>query len=1153
MKGLSKTAKIMFVIFAIIITALVYYLINRDNDDKEKYPGSLVITEILPSPGEGEHPWIELYNPLDKKVNASGLEIVIDDTYRYSIPGELPPVPPKGFIIFQLDGKGKEANLYRYRDNAVLLHSPAGFQAAMDPKSGQVGLYMKSSTGTRKVIRFVSWGAPGSRESLTPERHRIWRAEWFISTTPNFGIYTPGIPLREGFSIGLFPGSKTMTPEDWAIYSQEETTRGEQNRVSTPILFPFCETGVLLHDNIVLRWMGNQNARGYRFQLSRDENFNSIIDEKEYMDIPLYKYNGDEPWEDGKYYHFRVKLIDNEGMESEWSRGMFKVRRLSIKKEEATMLSGMSFKYQRKDTKLLCLDGCFSEQVDSTTKHWDKPHPAEPCKSGDHGAKNCVRACISMMVSVYGKGLSQDRIAYYTQVQRGSGTACDHIDEGPEGDLAHRDSMEYDYGNGEITEALEWALGINEDDGSETILFFEASPSFGDLCGWLYYNRPIMTRAANCKSGAHMRIIDGCWKGSSPEEEWVHILDPVIEERWELYSTWARYAKGTWVGPKDAPNAREDEPTIRTDSDGDGIMDFDEECRFRIDPNDKDYDNDGVHDKNDIRGYVFDANGNYDAADEKPFDWDSDGLRKEKDPDNDDDTYIDGCEDKNCNGKYEPDAGETDNFKVDSGLTCDSKPVHAIIVFDRSGSMVLPAADPVKKYDKAADAAVLFLDTWLANEEHPGTRVGLVFFDCSAYFDTGEDTDTTLDFLTPYKRDKIEAAFKLNVPDRGATSIGRGLLKAMNSDGFDIGAVPGEEQHQHRVVIVLTDGIENCGVRMDDPSVTEKPAAGQVAGYVLGIGEETQIDMDKLNELARILNRESAYFAKDPGFQLKEFFLQVLAETQELGISLDTVNEIAPGEVTFLPVPVSRGAERVTFVTAWNHPGVKLRVYSRNPLFFLEKPGEERTNTSYLVLTNKSPIPGILPLMIYAEPTGASEPPEKVRYSFTVLEKNPRVRSHFEVKTGSYRAGQPILLTAMLSKNRAPMPGAEVRVDVIKPIVGFENFVTQYAPKRRATYRSMKLPEENVVMDLWQSKCQWMAFQGLQARTAKTEITLKDDGKNGDCMAGDGTYSGYFNDTANDGLYFFRFMARSISECKNYTLAREKTISLRLKPKKSVK
>ena len=375
------------------------------------------------------------------------------------------------------------------------------------------------------------------------------------------------------------------------------------------------------------------------------------------------------------------------------------------------VLSGIEWKYQRKDTRLLCLDGCWSERDQSEEgkkRHWDSDQPGKDAPSDAHGSGNCARASISMMVSFYGKHLSQDRIAYYMEEER-----ADAGNGMPEGDLSHNEGMQYSAcDGGEETIALEWAL-------NESITFIHSIPpdDFDLLKGWLDENRPIMIRRLNylgMKGYRHITVINGYRIVHSNGEikNQIHILDPLKDPGEDSRKGWWDYPipvpfsptneketiQGVWVGPVSAPNAREDEASIRMDSDGDGIMDFDEQKRFFTDPFSKDTDKDGVDDKNDIREYVFDAQNLYSK---KFADLDGDGKRKERDPDNDGDDAPDGCEDSNQNGVYEFELGETSNFNREDRLAmCVGQPVHNITDTERSGSMVYPTSNPVNTLNK---------------------------------------------------------------------------------------------------------------------------------------------------------------------------------------------------------------------------------------------------------------------------------------------------------------------------------------------------------------------------------------------------------------------------------------------------------------------
>jgi hypothetical protein len=102
-----------------------------------------------------------------------------------------------------------------------------------------------------------------------------------------------------------------------------------------------------------------------------------------------------------------------------------------------------------------------------------------------------------------------------------------------------------------------------------------------------------------------------------------------------------------------AARPRSDEPSLREDSDGDGLVDFDEP-RFGTHVRLADSDQDGLDDKTDIRASVMDGNYGY-AFGGPGRDVDGDGKAMELDPDSDGGGCLDGLEDHNRNGHYDLD------------------------------------------------------------------------------------------------------------------------------------------------------------------------------------------------------------------------------------------------------------------------------------------------------------------------------------------------------------------------------------------------------------------------------------------------------------------------------------------------------------------
>ena len=620
---LTKSASL--VITSVILVLGLFCLQNsetRADPPRSKYPYLPIITEISLFTDGGKSPWIEFFNPLEETVDASELKIVINDTLEYSFPEGLPPLPSKRFILLRLDGKGEKGEGFRNEGQTLVLHSPRVCTCAMKC-IGQIAIYQKVAEGTTKLVGFVSWGAPGSKKSSTPERNIIWKPKWFVGMAQGPGDDEPGHIIKAGYSIGLYPGFETTGVSDWVVFSKGDASPGRENIVPRPTLFTPSDGKVRCKDPSV-RWVTNKYAKTYQFQMSRNSNFASIIEDKKNLEVPFYRPPEVLPERD---YYYRVKTIDIKGEMSDWSETM-KLNCIDRAFKDEKILKGMVHMYQGKDTKLLCLDGCDSDLDYSAKKPWDNCHNPkvyDNCQTQkgfsdihNHNNTNCAHASISMMVFYYGKSLSQDRIAYYMEEEvpcqdriayyMAEERPCEGHGK-PEGDLAHKRGMRYfSSDGGEETIALKWALGV-------TPFFQHVSPTFTQLREWLDAGRPIMTRCKECLFDKnHVRVIDGyrvfydLESGVMKNEvQSVHILDPFgyPTHRWEEFETWDSKDEGTWVGPVSAKNALEDEESIWIDSDNDGIMDFDEQNRFFTDPFKKDSDNDGIDDKDEIRKYVF--------------------------------------------------------------------------------------------------------------------------------------------------------------------------------------------------------------------------------------------------------------------------------------------------------------------------------------------------------------------------------------------------------------------------------------------------------------------------------------------------------------------------------------------------------------------
>lgn len=645
----------------------------------------VVINEVMPKPGTGEAAWVEIfvgvqmtkiYLPLVSKtgganaqaadvqsaqtmtaasIDLAGWQVSNETGAVYTIPAAVSNVPNNVYILIYFDGQGSAADDYDPGDGQIVLHTEAGLGDVFPDEAGQVALYQPGARTAESIVDFVAWGGFSAQTAANAVTAGVWPTGHAASFENGFGDISQDDILEPDESIGRFPGAAGEGAQNWANYPKESLSPGAANAVQ-PVTFITPENGAAVDTTTLsLSWREAAGASSYQFQLDNDSDFSSPLISTSTSNT---YYKPDPALAAGVYY-WRINPIRN-GVASGWT-SPFQIEAVQfgvgITAVTAEKVLGIANIRQNKDSYLLGLDG--APEGDPTTNTpenaWDSPAPCvtAPCTDYTkytHGRQYCVRASIRMMASWYNGGgvLSMDRISYHV-LEEWSGNTHPGANDGiPDNDLGYNRGMYYP---DEEDEGISWALNT-------TITTPGGKPSFADIKSWIDNNRPIMFR-----NPGHMMVIDGYRETDG--NQYIHVLDPDQPpdlERWQDYST--QTIDGYWVGPSSG-TARTDESTVSTDSDNDGIMDFDEINRFSLDPYNADTDGDWVPDKMDMREYVFDTAGNYSK---RSSDIDGDGLRKEVDADNDNDGSPDGCEDTDYNGKL--DTGETDNFNSASSQAC---------------------------------------------------------------------------------------------------------------------------------------------------------------------------------------------------------------------------------------------------------------------------------------------------------------------------------------------------------------------------------------------------------------------------------------------------------------------------------------------------
>jgi hypothetical protein len=559
---------------------------------------SVLLNEVRFLPVQGEVGFVELKSP-GKRVSLEGLYLKNERGDSYSLPDGVNALSPDQFMLILFDG----TNIV---EDKTIHASQTGF---LNPESGFIELYASDGTLQDRV----AWGTD------QPASVKLTRGGMIFDIEP-------------GTTIGRFPQSVLLDPLEWTIFSPMQATPGVVNpQPGVEVMLPL-NGAVIPQTSIELSWYPVPGPAKYHIQVAGDETMNApLIDEPDVADSLMVEL------QEGTYY-WRVQAISEDGEAADFSPvqkitvkpGFSSVTHLAAPRKQTTL--GVPFIGQHKDTQMILL-----ESPNETGEHaWDVAHP-ELDRSDPADNTNCALASIAMINAYLGGDLSQDRIGF---------EVFKDTLPGPEWDM--------NYGRGlvasQTTQALSFALDAEPvfRPEPEDIDGFWAEVQFEIDLG-----RPIL---AALKPG-HAIVITGYYEDESTR--YVMINDPwwgqyavdIALVRWKYY--WM-------ISPDSIPILND--PGIGIDSDGDGIVDFDETNRFGTDPNDNDTDQDDLKDKDDLRASIFDEQWGYALSSLSYFgrDYDQDGIKMELDEDSDGGGCFDGMEDFDLDGKYkEP---ETWNF-----------------------------------------------------------------------------------------------------------------------------------------------------------------------------------------------------------------------------------------------------------------------------------------------------------------------------------------------------------------------------------------------------------------------------------------------------------------------------------------------------------
>jgi hypothetical protein len=396
--------------------------------------GPVVINEVMPNPPTGGAPWVELAIRT-RDADLAGLVLLTGAGLEYRVPesavrelenvrqtlrgdgGELAflvvalaPTGPEGELtgypgrddppsVVPLDLVGVEV-ADRLRSAAVRARGDAF--AAWTPRHGELLLARETAGGQQQVLDYAAWGRAG-RDWSRGDRVRLWPGSAFVPLAEGFGLYDPDTELEPGASIGLYPGADTSLPGDWVVYDPDETTKGRRNAVPRPKAFTLPDGAVVGANSVAIGWARRRGDDGYRIVVSRKVGDHGQ-DLEEVINLPLSSaaFRVADSLLPATYL-VKVMAVSNRE-ESAGSRtlrlevrdtscdwpalprtpGSITARTLDqwlsastcLGKSDCKLMSELRFKFQRKDSHLLCVSDVVNSRcsVDSERCPWDAPH-----------------------------------------------------------------------------------------------------------------------------------------------------------------------------------------------------------------------------------------------------------------------------------------------------------------------------------------------------------------------------------------------------------------------------------------------------------------------------------------------------------------------------------------------------------------------------------------------------------------------------------------------------------------------------------------------------------------------------------------------------------------------------------------------------------
>jgi hypothetical protein len=484
------------------------------------------------------------------------------------------------------------------------------------------------------------------------------------------------------------------------------------------------------------------------------------------------------------------------------------------------------------------------------------------------------------------------------------------------------------------------------------------------------------------------------------------------------------------------------------------------------------------------------------------------------------------------------------------------------LVFDISGSMALKTitGGSVTRMKALQDAAQFLFNPGATLDSYaiPGDKVGVIFFSdfsipaipaaaspfACAGLPTTQPAPPSVSNLhgadDPTNLSRLNGCVQAQAPTR-STSIGAGLLLAKS--GFDL-----DGTNTNKQVLLFSDGAQNTLPNVVFPvvgSVQVVDGGGTVITIPSGIkicpvtvGDLLPLSLDLQQQIANVScgGRNAHSPSSGQTFQqatIETYFAQSLSAilpTDKLELAGDAIGTVLTGNNKIERFLVSANDVRMTFALSWSDGTDNDRLPIR-----LKAP-----DGTIIDLTNRTSFGHNASFTTISFPLrqGGMEVTQKGEWELTidgsalhgpssdyhliVMEDNPTIESDFTINAGEVGTGEPIPIQVKLTDAGAPVLNATVQAQLMGPSHS-QGTVLSTTPIPPVTAPGVNEPGP---VDKAQTKLD--ALYGDPANTALfadnglPTLTLVDSSSTG-------VYTAFFNDTLNEGHYYFTVRVRATS------------------------